>query len=266
MLPVTQHTFVEACRLALVKALLTAAPLAKALPVRPCPKGLDWEALPVRPWPKGLDWEAPKADGACELAAVLAAPKSDSPLWAVVPNANAPCVAVPKGPLGTAPDPCLVADAAVKALCNGAPEGCLLIPVDGCLLALADPVLRKALLGRAVEACWLTAAEGFAAETSLGKAPEPCLLAAAELDAAGGLPGKAPEPVATGSLWLDTAPEPVAGGALLLGNASDPCLLGAAGPGMPNALVGRMLDPFAKDAGGGLVPAELDANPKGGIG
>ena len=94
----------EACPLALVKALLAAAPLAKALPVRPCPKGLDWEALPVRPWPKGLDWEAlpvrpcpkgldweaPKADAPCELAAVLAAPKVDNPLWAVVPNANAP--------------------------------------------------------------------------------------------------------------------------------------------------------------------------------
>lgn len=132
ILPATKHTLVEACRLALVKALLAAAPLAKALPVRPCPKGLDWEALPVRPWPKGLDWEAlpvrpcpkgldwealpvrpcpkgldwaaspvrpcpkgldwkaPKAAGPCELAAVLAAPKGDISLWAVVPNANAP--------------------------------------------------------------------------------------------------------------------------------------------------------------------------------
>ena len=58
MLPATQHTFVEVCRLALVQALLAAAPLAKAFPVRPCPKGLDWKALPVRPCPKGLDWEA----------------------------------------------------------------------------------------------------------------------------------------------------------------------------------------------------------------
>jgi len=118
MLPATQHTFVEVCRLALVQALLAAAPLAKAFPVRPCPKGLDWKALPVRPCPKGLDWEAlpvrpcpkgldweaspvrpcpkgldwkaPKAAGPCELAAVLAAPKGDISLWAVVPNANAP--------------------------------------------------------------------------------------------------------------------------------------------------------------------------------
>jgi len=242
---------VEACPLALVKALLAAAPLAEALPVRPCPKGLDWEALPVRPWPKGLDWEAPKAAGPCELAAVLAAPKGDNPLWAVVPNANAPCVAAPKRPLGTAPDPCLAADAAGKELWNGAPDGCLLKADDGCLLILADPVLPKALLGRAPEACWLTAAEPFAAGALLGRAADPCLLAAAELGAAGALLGKAPEPVASG--------------ALLLGNAPDACLLGPAGPGMLNGLFFRLPNPCAEVAGGGLVPAELDANPKGGI-
>ncbi len=233
----------EACRLALVKALLAAAPMAKALPVRPCPKGLDWEA--------------PKADAPCEVAAILAAPKSDISLWAVVPNANPPCVAAPKGPLGTAPDPCLVADAAGKELCNGAPDGCLLIAVDGCLLVLADPVLPKALLCRGPEACWLTAAKPFAAGTSLGRAPGPCLLAAARLVAAGTLLGKAPEPC------QPAAAEPVATGTLLLGDAPDPCLLGAAGPGMPNALFCTMPDPCAL-AGGKLVPAELDANPKGG--
>lgn len=149
----------EACRLALVKALLAAAPLAKALPVRPCPKGLNWEA--------------PKADGPCKLAAVLAAPKGDHPLWAVVPNANAPYVAAPKRPLGTAPDPCLVADAAGNELFNGGPDGCLLMAVGGCLLVLADPVLPKVLLCRAPESCWSAAAEPFAAGALLGKAAGP---------------------------------------------------------------------------------------------
>ncbi len=105
----------------------------------------------------------------------------------------------------------------------------------------------------------------FAAGTPLDKAPELCLLAAAELVAAGALLGNAAEPVPTGAMLLANAPVPVASGALLLGNAPDSCLLGPAGPGMPNGLFFRMPDPCAKVAGGGLVPAELDANPKGGI-
>jgi len=99
----------------------------------------------------------------------------------------------------------------------------------------------------------------------LGRAADPCLLGAARFVAAGSLLGKAPEPVATGAMLLENAPEPVASGALSLGNAPDSCLLGPAGPGMPNGLFFRMPDPCAKNAGDELVPAELDANPKGGI-